>query len=78
MFYCYRWLSGERRPGQIYVIRMAQLLLMKLEGTDFRLIETIDWSTGATVQKGGIPGKPLKGTVKAQALAKFLDLTPKM
>lgn len=76
MFYVYRWLSGERRPNQIYTIRMAQLLLMKLEGTDFRLMDHVDWTTGAVVLKGGIPGKPLKGSVKSQAMAKFLALRP--
>ncbi len=41
-----RWLSGERRMSARYLTRMNRLLLMKLEGVDFRTVKAVNWEDG--------------------------------
>ena len=49
----YRWLTGSRRPGPLYLMRLLKITLMKLAGHPVSLISSIDWENSAIRWKTG-------------------------
>jgi hypothetical protein len=49
----YRWLTGSRRPGPLYLMRLLKITLMKLAGHPVSLISYIDWENSAIRWKTG-------------------------
>ena len=42
----YRWLSGDKRPSQIFLARMLWLIKLRVEGQSPVLWRSINWETG--------------------------------
>lgn len=68
-----RWLTGERRVSQRYMVRLNRLLRMKLEGTDFSLIKSIDWQDGVVVHEK----ERLRLSPSNNVLSAFMDQRPR-
>jgi hypothetical protein len=72
-----KWMDGTAKPGQRYPLRIAMMLIMKLDGTikDYRQIDRILWDEGIIVEKSGVRQK-LPGRTGSSTLATFRESLP--
>ena len=79
------WLSGRRRPSQLYCVRLVRLHQLAIAGVNFVLIDEIDWDSGEFVYKKNLKGERLRGPAQVMpavvkqrrdAMSEFLSKLP--